>query len=97
MLNRETLYSSMEPVTKVVADGVVIESQVTIAARTMLTHVQYATAHDDTLVAAKEETKRHLWRIIYCDIAAALESIASRSEDHNTADELRSLVAKLAP
>lgn len=97
MLNKDSFLRSASPSTRITPKGVVVESTVTLACDYMLSHEQYATAHDQVIADAKDGTAKDLWRLIYGDLACALEQIAASSEDHNTADNLRTIVARLAP
>lgn len=97
MLNKDTFYHACEPATKVLRDGVSIEADVRLSVSAFLTHEQFAVVDDEVLKAQRVKTKAALWFMLYGNIAATLECVAARCEDHDIADELRSLVAKLAP
>ena len=96
MLNRDSFYHTVVPLTKIEKDCVSIECSVTLASCVKMKHVQYAVADAAVLDGHREETKRLLWAMIYKDVACHLEQIAADCPDPNTVEKLHSLVAHLA-
>lgn len=97
MLDKDTLYRTTTPITKISEKGVTIEATVVLSCFKELTHEQYATVDEKLLTEIRKNVTEKLWRMVYSDIACALEKVAADCSDHNAADTLRTYVAKLAP
>lgn len=97
MLDKNTFYNTTAPITKICDDGVNIEATVILACTKHLTHEQFATIDEKLLHDIRRTVTEKVRVMVYGDVACALERVASNCSDHNAADSLRSIVAKLAP